>query len=139
MVSDDPRLKGYTRSQGKDPFEDHCGPFYYRVDEEGRHRCAMIVEEQHTNSQGGLHGGMMMTFADYATIMIARPPLDTIRGVTISFKSEFISVGQPGEFVEADGEVTHETRSLLFVRGKIFTGDRTLLNFSAVYKKLGPR
>ncbi|MCH8900829.1 MAG: PaaI family thioesterase [Chloroflexi bacterium] len=139
MTETDPRLEGYTLWQGEDPFEDHCGPLYYRRDEDGRYRCAMIVEKQHTNSQGGLHGGMMMTFADFATIFIARPPLDTIRGVTISFKSEFVSVGQLGEFLEAEGEVTHETNSLLFVRGKIFAGDRLILNFSSVFKKLGPR
>lgn len=139
MSETDPRLEGYKLWQGEDPFEDHCGPLYYRLGEDGKYRCAMIVLDHHSNGQGRLHGGMMMTFADYAMILIAMPPLDKVRAVTVSFKSEFVSAGELGDLVEADGEVTHETRSMLFVRGRIFTGDRVILNFSAVFKKLGPR
>ncbi len=33
------------------------------------------------------------------------------------------------------GEVVRETRSLVFVRGMIVVGDKTLVNFSAIIKK----
>ena len=41
--------------------------------------------------------------------------------------------------VESTGEVVHETRKMLFLRGTIFTGERTILRYSGVLKKVGPR
>ena len=42
----------------------------------------------------------------------------------------------PGQLIEAAGEVVRRTRSLTFVRGQIFTGDRVLMNYSAIVKRI---
>ena len=99
-------------------------------------RCAFVVEGKHVNGQKALHGGMLMTFADYALFLLARKALGNQRAVTVSFSSEFTAAVGEGEFIEATGEVVHETGGLLFVRGKVFCEDTVLLNFSAVLKKL---
>ena len=39
----------------------------------------------------------------------------------------------------ATGNIVHETGSMVFVRGHIYSGERTILNFSGVLKKLKPR
>ena len=57
----------------------------------------------------------------------------------MSLNSEFIAAGQDGEVIEAAGELVRRTRSLAFVRGRVFVGDRTLLTASAVLKPLPPR
>ena len=134
----DPRLEGYTCWQGHDPFEDYIGPLYFKVTD-GVYRCAFVVDEKHVNGQGGLHGGMMVSFADYSMFLIAQPHLEGIRAVTVTLNSEFASVARVGEFVEATGEVVHETGGMLFMRGKVFTGERLILNFSGVLKKLRPK
>lgn len=135
----DSRLEGYSLWEGHDPFEDYVGPLYYREQGDGTYRCAFVIDEKHVNGQNGLHGGMLMTFADYALFLIARPRLKDMRAVTVTFNAEFTSVARVGDFVEASGEVVHETRGMLFLRGVISSGDRVLLNFSGVLKKLKPR
>ncbi len=134
----DARLQGYTESNGRDPFEHFVGPLYYRFDAEGNCRCAFIIERKHVNGQGNLHGGMLMTFADFAMFFIAQKCLGDLRAVTVTLNGEFTSAAKEGEFVEAIGEVVHETGGMVFVRGTIVSEDRVLLNFSGVLKKLRP-
>ena len=76
-----------------------------------------------------------MTFADYALFALAGDVLDG-PGVTVSFNSEFISAVGSGNLIEATGEVVRNTRSMVFVRGQVFCGDDTLLNFSGVIKRI---
>lgn len=134
----DERLEGYVKWEGVDRFEDYVGPFYFREDGDTV-RCALISEEKHINGQQGLHGGFLMTFADYSLFAIARKSILDVRAVTISFSSEFVGTAGVGEFVEAIGEVVRETGSLIFVRGQIVSGSQVLLNYSGVMKKMGPR
>ena len=60
-----PRASGYTLYDPSDPFEDYVGPIWYRRQDDGVH-CLMPTEERHTNGGGALHGGVLLTFADYA-------------------------------------------------------------------------
>ncbi len=138
MSTRDLVAEGYTPWEGHDPFEDHCGPMMFKK-EDDTYRCAFIIGEKHINGQGGLHGGMMMTFADFSLFVIARDHLRDSHAVTVSFTSDFASPGLLGEFVEATGEVIHETRKMLFIRGTIFTEDRMILRFSGVLKKIKER
>ena len=60
-------------------------------------------------------------------------------GVTVQLDSTFIDGALVGELIEATGEVVRAGGSLIFVRGQITTGDRTLMTFSGVIKKFTPR
>jgi len=136
-VHDGP-FAGWEQSEG-DPFEDVNGPFYYRRDDDGRYRCAFRAERRHCNGMGPVHGGQLMAFADFAMFHIARPQLEGIDAVTVTLDSELTSPAEAGELIEATGEVLHETARMVFVRGTVFTGERTLLAFQGVLKKLRPR
>lgn len=135
----DPRLKGFQKWEGFDPFEEQSGPYYFREEADGTYRCAFISEPKHMNGQGAMHGGAMMTFADYAIFVVARPAIENVASVTLTMNCEFISAAGVGEFIEATGEIVRETGSLVFARGTIFSGDRTILTFSGVLKKIRPR
>jgi uncharacterized protein (TIGR00369 family) len=138
----DPRLAGYqTWEEGHDPFEDHVGPFFFREEAPGRYRCAFIAEPKHVNGGGFMHGGMIMTFADFALFVFARPALipEGAHAVTVSLTGDFTASVYPGDFVESTGEIVHAGRSMIFIRGTIFVGDRTALAFSGVIKKIKPR
>ena len=63
---------GWQCYPGGDPFEDLAGPFYYRVDADGRKVCAFRAERKHMNGGGFMHGGCVMTFADFCLFVIAR-------------------------------------------------------------------
>lgn len=135
-TSKDDLLKDGYRTWGSvDPFEDTIGPFFYRQETDGTVRCAFVSERKHMNGGGMLHGGLLMSFADFALFAIAKEHLDGM-AVTVGFNSEFVSAGPENALIEASGEVTKATRSILFVRGKIFTGDTTILTFSGILKKI---
>ena len=127
---------GYRLFEFVDPFEELVGPLCFTEDEDGRLRFAFEANPQHANTSGQIHGGMLVTFADFALCLAAIHGLPDERCVTISLSCEFIAPGAVGDFVESTAEVVRRTRSLTFVRGQVTTGDRTLLNYSAIVKRL---
>ena len=86
-----------------------------------------------------MHGGCMLTFADYALFCIARQELLEQHAVTVSLNGEFVGPAHVGDLVEAVGEVVKAGRSMIFLRGLVSTGGRPMLTFSGVIKKTGPR
>ena len=130
---------GWQCYPGGDPFEDLAGPFYYRVGEDGRPVCAFRAEKKHLNGGGFLHGGLVMTFADFSLFVIAGDVIDGSRTVTATFNGELVGTAHEGDLVECRGEVVKAGRSMVFVRGLITTGDEPVMSFSSVLKKMGPR
>ena len=122
-----------------DPFENNNGPFVYREEEGGKVRCAFRAEKKHMNGGDFMHGGCLMTFADYAMFCIATRELKGEGGVTLSFSSEFIATAKAGDLIEATGEIVKAGRSVIFLRGEIFTGDRMLMTYSGVIKRVAWR
>ena len=143
MTDTPPQLKGWTQWGFDEPFEDHAGPFFMKIaDKGGEHLSAFLCEKRHLNGGNFLHGGMLMSFADYALFVIAHDELsDHDYSVTISCQTEFLKSAAPlGELVYAKGYVTRNTRSMVFVRGEIFTEDKqTLATFSVILKKSATR
>lgn len=132
---------GWTAWEGTDPFENMAGPFHMKLDADtGNHLSAFECGPQHMNGGGNMHGGMLMVFADYALFVIAHDALRDVHSVTLTCQTDFLAGAAPiGEIVYAEGEVTRNTRSLVFVRGRTFIGDKTLTTFNGIIKKLGPR
>ena len=135
---DQGEFAGWTKFRGEN-FEDAAGPFFWRRDADGRVRCAFRVERRHLNGGGRVHGGCLMTFADMALFAISRHELGTARAVTVTLDNQFLDAGFEGELIEASGEVTRAGGSLIFARGQATSGERTLLTFSGVIKKIRPR
>lgn len=126
--------EGYRTLRNAALAEQHVGPFYYKKIEDSLH-LGFYAEEQHGNTIGTVHGGVLLFFADYAVIMIA------MKGqkescATISCNCDFISGAKHGDWIEAEGTITRRTGSLVFVTGRLFTGDKTLLTFQSVVKRI---
>lgn len=130
---------GWRTWSGLDPFEDQSGPFYFREDDAGVVTTAFRAETKHMNGGGFMHGGCMMTFADFSLFAIAWKELADSRAVTVSLNGEFVGPARPGDLVTATGEVVRAGSSLLFIRGLIATGGSPMLNFSGVVKKIRSR
>ena len=122
-----------------DPFELLSGPFYCRREDGGGMACAFRAEQKQMNGAGFMHGGCLLTFADYALFCIASDALAGVHSVTASLNAEFVDSARVGDIVEARGEVIRDARSMVFVRGLISTAGRPLLTFSAIVKKVRPR
>lgn len=127
--------QGYQAYEYDDPFEDHVGPLGYKVTD-GTISFAFQADDRHRNTGGTLHGGMLMTFADFALCLTATWDQPGEKCVTVSCNSEFVAAGHSGELIEAVGEVVRRTRSLTFVRGQIFSGARVLLTYSGIVKRV---
>jgi len=135
-TADAPRLPdGFRPFPYEDPFEDYVGPFGYRLEGDGI-RLAFQSDGRHANTGGTLHGGMLMTFADYALCLAAVWDQPGEKCVTVSCDCHFVAPGTPGAVIEASGEVVRRTRTLAFVRGEIWEGDRVLLSYSAIVRRL---
>ena len=126
------------RTWSRDSFESHNGPFWHSMDDDGRVRCAFRVEKKHLNGMGNVHGGCFMTFADYCLFAIAAPLLEG-PGVTVSFASEFLDAAREGELIECDGEIMRAGGSLIFLRGLLKSGERSLFTFSGTIKRVKRR
>jgi acyl-coenzyme A thioesterase PaaI-like protein len=123
------------RTWKRDNFETHTGPFYHRMDENGRITCAFRVAKKHLNGSGNVHGGCFMTFADYCLFALSASVLQG-PAVTVSFASEFLDAAREGDLVECTGEVTRAGGSLIFVRGMLTSGERPLFTFSGTIKRV---
>ncbi|MEM9937729.1 MAG: PaaI family thioesterase [Pseudomonadota bacterium] len=118
-----------------EPFEyDTAGPFYLREDDKGM-VAAFRAQHKHMNAGGVMHGGCLMTFADFALFALAHTGESDGYGVTVAFTSEFLSGAKEGEYIEARGEVVGGGRSITFVRGLVTADGRPVLNFSGTIKK----
>ena len=126
---------GWLKWMPGDPFEDHVGPFYARRESEGM-LCAFRPQSHNCNGGGTIHGGTLMTFADYALFMIAGQSGEMMHGVTVTMNSEFVGPARPGEMLTARGEVVRAGKSLVFVRGMISGEAGAVLAFSGTIKRI---
>lgn len=131
--------KGWRCYPGGDPFEDLAGPFYFRFDDDGRPVCAFRAEHKHMNGGMFMHGGCVMTFADFSLFVLARDAIEGSQTVTATFNCELVGTARIGDLVECRGEVVKAGKSMVFVRGLITNGDEPVASFSSVLKKTRPR
>ncbi|MDZ7686169.1 MAG: PaaI family thioesterase [Gammaproteobacteria bacterium] len=125
----------FTTDPGFDPAEDYIGPFYHGRDERGP-LYAFEAGETHCNAHGIVHGGVLMTFADYALCMAATDGYEGESCVTVSFTSEFVAAASIGAVVTCRTHVTRKTRSMGFVRGEVYVGDDVVMTCGAVVKRI---
>ncbi|MEM1051900.1 MAG: PaaI family thioesterase [Pseudomonadota bacterium] len=118
-----------------DPFETSSGPFFMRREEDGSYLSAFRAEDRHMNGAGFMHGGCLMTFADFALFAIATDELNTGGAVTMNLASDFLGAASSGALMEARGEVTRGGGKTIFIRGLI-TGDSVpVLSFTGIIRK----
>ncbi|ONF96538.1 PaaI family thioesterase [Sphingomonas jeddahensis] len=127
---------GWLRWPGTDPFEDHTGPFFARYDAGGVIECGFRPEAKNSNGGGNVHGGALLTFADFALFMIASAVLPEFHGVTATLNAEFVGAARPSRLLTARGEVVKAGRSLIFVRGTIDDEGAAVMSFSGVIKRI---
>ncbi len=143
--ADEPSLRvidgefvGWSSWSGHDPFETLVGPFYSREESDGA-RCAFRAEPRHMNGMGAMHGGCMLSFADFALFVISKRARGSARAVTVNLNGDFLGPAHVGDLIEGRGEVTRAGASLTFVRGLLTADGRPMLGFSGVLKTVKRR
>ncbi len=135
-------LGRYSVFTPPDPFEDHTGPFYFKVEgdaqKSGDVHCVLPTEARHANYAGGVHGGAILTFADYALCLVAGRAADrgtnTSFAMTVSIAVEFLSSGKVGKPLEASGEPLQVTGRMAFARGSITQDGKIVALWSGVVR-----
>ena len=117
-----------------DPFEDHVGPFWFRK-ADGIAHCRMEPGERHLNSGGMVHGGLLMSFADYA-LATAAGATEGKFALTAALTCQFLNAGRPGAPIEAIGEEIRAGRTLSFTRGLVSQEGRALLSCSGTFRPI---
>ena len=129
--------EGYQLLPWHRGFGRQVGPLFEKRGPDGITR-AFRVEEHHTNGMMNAHGGMLMTFADMAWGAAVESDEDSW-WVTIRLLCDFLSGAKHGEFVEGKANIMAEEANVYTVEGRIWTGDRTLLTGSGIFKVIERR
>jgi acyl-coenzyme A thioesterase PaaI-like protein len=113
-----------------------CGPYWVRGEGATR-EVGFIAESRHSNQNPEtVHGGALMSFADIALGWSATDALGHKRCVTAELKLHFVSSGKVGEFISCRAEVVRAASSLVFMRGLVKAGERTVAAADGIWKVL---
>ncbi len=129
----------FAPATGSDPAEDHIGPFYLWRDESCEPpvcEAGMITAPHHTNVLDMVHGGVLMTFADYTFCAVSKTGTSDKAIITVSLTTEFLQSAPAGVWLHGYGAVTRRTGSLVFAQGRLCHGADTLLTYSGVGKRM---
>ena len=126
--------QGFLPETGTDPAEDHIGPFLLRR-HETEFAAGFMPEPHHGNNMSIVHGGVLMTMADFALCAQARYGTSDLNIITVSLNVEFLAATQVGQWVQSEGAVTRRTGSLVFVQGLLKQAETVVLSYSGVGKR----
>lgn len=125
---------GYRVYEPADPYEDHVGPMYYKAEGGGAH-CLLPTRPEHLNSGSMVHGGLLMSFIDYA-LATAAGALDGKFALTVSLNCSFLNAGRLGPPLEARTRLLRSGRTLSFAQGEVVQDGTMLLSASAVFRPI---
>jgi len=129
-------LKNFKKWYETEPFEDFVGPFFYKKNK-NNYISAFECKNHHLNAMGSLHGGMIMSFIDYTMFVVCLEVIKEQSFVTVSCSTEFLNPSIDDKIIYGNGEITQETKSMIFVKGKIFNNQSTTIStFSGILKKI---
>lgn len=118
-------------------FSGLIGPFWMRG--AGAVRViGFVAEPRHGNNHlGTVHGGALMTFAD---ICLGYGAVDALDGrprcVTAQLQVQFVSGARMGDFITCRPELVRRSAQLIFMRGLIDVGERTVASADGIWKVL---
>lgn len=131
----DPSSEGWI-SPPDNGFTATIGPLWTSGDD-ARRMYAILTDERHRNHNGGVHGGLIAALADHAMGNVARHAIGGQALATIQMDVQYLAAGRLGDFLVARSNVVRKTRSIVFARCTITSGDRDVAAATGVWKILG--
>jgi uncharacterized protein (TIGR00369 family) len=120
-----------------DKAEDSIGPFFFFMEDE-HPRTAFRVQTRHCNAHDSVHGGILMTFADY-TLCLGANGGASESVATVSCNNEFTAPAHNGDLIQGRAKVIKRGGSMVFVRCELLVDETVVLMSSAVIKRIRPR
>ena len=131
--------EGFQPMRWSRGFGRQVGPFYERAEPDGGFTRAFFVAEHHVNGMGNCHGGMLMAFTDIAFGHAVSMRARDYHWVTIRLLTDFVSGAKLGDWVEGTGEIAGIEDDIYTIKGRIWSGDRTIMTGTGIFKTLGRR
>ncbi len=128
-------LEGFYVLDPDDPFEMETGPFY-ACDIGDDRVYAFRMDAKNANAGGAIHGGVLMTFADFAICAEAVRGFPKDAPLTISFACEFIAPVHTGSLIETQPEILRRTGGFVFMRAILEVDAKPVLSCNGVIKRL---
>lgn len=134
-----PPEPGFTLMAQGGTFMDHVGPVWLRVDAD-RAVVLLRVERQHTNPNGSVHGGVLMTLMDVTLgsalegALRARDTTGEGHPITMQLSCSMVGAARLGDLLHVEATVDRLARSVGFSSGRITANDRLVMTASAVFK-----
>lgn len=119
------------------PFMQVAGPVWRRLYGDW-HEYALLAGEDHANRRGITHGGVLMTFADFAMGNAVIERTGRPAQVTAQMDVQFIAAAPLGRLLVMRPELLHRTRSMFFMRGVIRAGETPVAAATGIWKALPP-
>lgn len=99
-----------------------------------------ISGQQHVNGHmTTVHGGMLLTLADVSLGYAVIQQLGAMNCVTAQLQMQFISAAKVGELIVCRPQILRQSSDLVFLRGIISVGERTVASADGIWKILKPR
>jgi uncharacterized protein (TIGR00369 family) len=126
--------EGYKELSFNQPHIETLGPGYYKREDNNLY-MAFYVKPENCNGYGTAHGGMLMALADFAMASSAMKDRNSLI-TTVSFHSEFVAPAEKDSLLIIRATPTKVGKSLGFVEGDIKVGEKVIINFGGVVKKI---
>lgn len=120
-------------------FTGYIAPLWVRGTAGVDRTAGFIADARHVNYQETVHGGALMTFADIALGWIAADALGHSRCVTAQLAIQLVSSPRIGDFISCQAELVRRTSQMIFVRGLIAAGDKTVASADGIWKVLAQK
>ncbi len=133
-VAEDDIPPGFEAYYHPGPFGELVGPYYHKDLPDGGFIRAFRALEKHINQVGLVQGGMLCTFTDQLiTTSLIRAGIEA---VTVNLNISFMSSVKLGEWVEGLSEITREGGRVVWARGVLTSGDKTVLTAQGLWQKV---
>jgi uncharacterized protein (TIGR00369 family) len=132
--------EGFEPVLQEQTFIAHIGGIHRRQTDERVETC-LVVKKHHTNPNGVVHGGVVMTMLDITLGMNAQAAVGRESGrhpITIQLSCSLVAGAREGELLRGEARVEASTRSLCFVSGRVHVDGRTVSSASAVFRIPSP-
>lgn len=127
---------GYEPHFRKSPLTDPWEPLYSKRTETAV-VLAILAGEQHCNSRGFVHGGLITTLADNAMGLSCAVQHDKVGGlVTSTINVEFLSSCKQGQWIEFVTQSTKIGRRVDAAQGQVMADGAPAAFFSATFSVL---
>ena len=115
------------------PVLEALGNFYSRGEGQAL-ELGLLVSQQHVNSRGTLHGGVIATFADVGLgYLMAFGTATPRRLVTVSLNVDFIGTASIGDWVSMQMDAPHIGSRVAMANARLLVGDRQIARASGVF------